>query len=129
MNLGIIGSRTFNNYNLLKESIEKFDNISLIISGGAKGADNLAYDCAKEMNIETLIIKPDWKKYNRGAGLIRNKDIVDKSDFIIAFWDGQSKGTLHAIKYAKKKRKKFRDNKLFGEKMNTFNEIEKYISY
>lgn len=105
MNLGIIGSRTFNNYNLLKESIEKFDNISLIISGGAKGADNLAYDCAKEMNIETLIIKPDWKKYNRGAGLIRNKDIVDKSDFIIAFWDGQSKGTLHAIKYAKKKEK------------------------
>jgi predicted Rossmann fold nucleotide-binding protein DprA/Smf involved in DNA uptake len=105
MKVAVIGSRDFNDYKTLKENIGKIKNISLIISGGAKGADSLAEQYALENSIETLVIKPDWKRFNQGAGLIRNKQIVDSSDIVIAFWDAKSKGTAHAIEYAKKQNK------------------------
>lgn len=105
MKVAVTGSRDFNDYETLKENISNIKNISLIISGGAKGADSLAEQYALENSIDTLIIKPDWKRFNRGAGLIRNKQIVDSSDMVIAFWDAESKGTAHVIEYAKKQNK------------------------
>jgi len=99
MKIAIIGSRDFNDYELLANTLNKLD-ITLIISGGAKGADGLAERYALEHSIETLIYKPDYKLYNRGAPLKRNLQIVDESDFVIAFWDGKSRGTKHAIEYA-----------------------------
>jgi len=53
-----------------------------------------------------LEILPDYAKYGKSAPLIRNKEIVDKSDLIIAFWNGESKGTKYSIDYAKTKQKK-----------------------
>ncbi|MBF0266656.1 MAG: DUF2493 domain-containing protein [Gammaproteobacteria bacterium] len=103
MKLAIIGSRSFNNYDLLKSTLnDNFNNITCIISGGAKGADSLAEKYAFENNIATIIFKPDWKKYGRGAGIIRNKDIISNSDAAIAFWDGESKGTLNSINLCEK---------------------------
>ena len=58
MKLAVVGSRTFNDYNLLKEHLDKIHAITpitLIISGGAKGADKLAEKWAHQNNIETLI--------------------------------------------------------------------------
>ncbi len=39
----------------------------------------------------------DWNKYGKSAGFRRNIDIVDNSDCVIAFWDGNSKGTLNSV--------------------------------
>ena len=105
MNIAIVGSRTFTDYTQLKETLDEYKNISKIVSGGAKGADKLGERYAKENNIETLIFLPDWKKYGRAAGVIRNKDIVSNSDTVIAFWDGKSTGTLSSINLAKKLKK------------------------
>jgi len=110
MKIAIIGSRTFNDYDLLRRSLDEFileanADISLIVSGGAKGADSLGAEYAKENNIETLIFLPDWKKYGKGAGFVRNQLIIDNADFVIAFWDGESKGTLSSINIAKKQKK------------------------
>lgn len=105
MKVAVIGSRGFTNYDLLKNELDKY-TISMIISGGAIGADKLAEKYAKENNIKTQIIYPDWNTYGRGAGLIRNKDIVNESDIVIAFWDGTSKGTKFSIDYANKNNKK-----------------------
>lgn len=80
--------------------------ISMIVSGGARGADSLAEKYANENKINTDICLPDYNKYGRKAPFIRNKQIVNGSDVIIAFWDGKSKGTKHSIDYAKSKGKK-----------------------
>jgi len=98
MKIGIVGSRTFNNYDLLKETLNHYLKFKpIIVSGGSKGADKLGEKFAIENELDTIIIKPDWNKYGKSAGLIRNTDIVKSSDLIIAFWDGESKGTLDSI--------------------------------
>ena len=56
MRIAIIGSRTFNDYELLQETLENYkDQISVIVSGGARGADTLGERWAKENNIKTDI--------------------------------------------------------------------------
>ena len=97
MKLAIVGSRSITNYEKISEEIDIFiDEIpEVIISGGAKGVDSLAEKYAYENNIEILIFKPDWKKFGKSAGVIRNKDIIQNSTHVLAFWDGSSKGTLN----------------------------------
>ena len=111
MKIAIVGSRDFNDYELLKNELAKFtkeNEISLqcIVSGGAKGADNLAEKFAAEMDLEIIIFKPNYEKYGRGATIVRNSKIIENSDIVFAFWDGKSKGTLDSIKKTKKLEKK-----------------------
>lgn len=96
--LAIVGSRTFNNYNKLKNELEPYkDNIGEVISGGARGADSLARRWAKENNIMYKEHLADWDLYGKKAGYIRNKKIIKECDGCVAFWDGISKGTKHSI--------------------------------
>jgi predicted Rossmann fold nucleotide-binding protein DprA/Smf involved in DNA uptake len=100
MSLAVIGSRTFNDYNLLKETLEGYEGLEEIISGGATGADTLAERYAKEKGIPLRVFLPDWNKYGKAAGPIRNKLIVEASDHVVAFWDGISRGTKSSIDIA-----------------------------
>ena len=106
MKLGIVGSRDFDDEEFIFETIKLYGikNIDLIVSGGCKGPDLIAEKFAKENNIGTLIFKPDWKKYGRAAGPIRNKSIIENSDELLVFWDGKSKGTLSSIQLAQTKK-------------------------
>ncbi len=104
MKIAIIGSRTFNNYDQMKKVLGEHQ-VSLVVSGGARGADKLSEQYAKEKNIETLIFLAEWDKYGKSAGFIRNKKIVDNAEMVIAFWDGQSRGTKNSIDYANKTNK------------------------
>jgi hypothetical protein len=111
MKLAVIGSRNFNNKQCLFDCLNQFNTqfpITEIISGGAKGADSLGFDWAISNNIPTKIFKPDWAKYGKGAGFIRNKDIINNSEYVIAFWDGNSKGTKNSIELAKKLNKELK---------------------
>lgn len=123
MNIAVIGSREFDNYDLLKEELIEFcfdvdyygdaegewcpeytprySDIK-IISGGARGADTLAERFASEFCLDTLIFKADWSLYGKSAGYIRNNDIIKSADIVFAFWDGKSKGTKHSIDLANK---------------------------
>ena len=104
MKLAVVGSRNFNNYDILKsklDQIHKIVPVTLIISGGAKGADTLSERWAAENKIETKIFYPDWDKYGKKAGYLRNDDIIFNCDVAVAFWDGKSKGTLSSINLAK----------------------------
>jgi hypothetical protein len=105
MKLAVVGSRNFNDYDLLKSKLDiihKKRPITLIVSGRAKGADSLSERWSKENNIETLIFIPEWDKYGKRAGFLRNEDIIKNSDAVVAFWDQISKGTQHSISLAKK---------------------------
>jgi len=98
MKLAIVGSRSFSDYILLKESILKsFPGVTIVVSGGAKGADQLGQKFAEELQLKTEIYLPDWKRYGKGAGIVRNELIVKNSNAVIAFWDGVSKGTKKSI--------------------------------
>lgn len=108
MKLVVIGSRGFNNYDLLFQELKKIEEveiIGLIVSGGAAGADTLAERYARENNIPVLVIKPEWDLYGKAAGFIRNEKLWDNATHGIAFWDGQSKGTAHSFQIAKKQNK------------------------
>ena len=109
MKLAIIGSRTFDNYNLLIETLEPYKSkITLVVSGAAKGADSLGEKWAIQNNIETLIFSADWEKHGKKAGFIRNEDIIKNCDCVIAFWDGESKGTKHSLLLCEKYNKPYK---------------------
>lgn len=102
MKLAIIGSRDFNDYTLLCNTLAPIQHqVTHVISGGAKGADTLAEVWASEFDKELVVYLADWKKYDKAAGMIRNKDIVSSADFVYAFWDGKSPGTKNSINLCK----------------------------
>ncbi|MFS6554582.1 SLOG family protein [Parabacteroides distasonis] len=105
MKIAIVGSREPGNINFAKE-LEKRINIQsgdTIISGGAKGIDSLAAEYATAHGLALVEIRPDYAKNGRGATFIRNREIVDNADMVVAFWNGTSKGTKYTIDYANKK--------------------------
>lgn len=101
MKVAVIGSRGIKNADL-KRYIPP--DTTLIISGGAVGVDTLAEKYADERGIEKMIIYPNYELYGRSAPLIRNKLIVDNADLVIAFWDGESRGTEYTISYAQRRK-------------------------
>jgi len=102
MKLGIVGSRTFNDYDKLKQVLsEKLPFV--LISGGAEGADSLAERFADENKLEKVIHLPNWNGEGKAAGFIRNARIVEDCDELVAFWDGVSRGTRDTIRKARKK--------------------------
>lgn len=102
MKLAVVGGRSFDDYSLLRKSIlQNFKGVKIIVSGGAKGADSLGERYAREFNLETLIFLPDWSRWGKTAGYVRNQDIIKNADYVIAFWDGKSKGTKSSIDIAK----------------------------
>ena len=73
-----------------------------IVSGGASGVDSCAEEYARKNELRLTVFLPQYERYGRAAPIVRNKQIVDYADRIVAFWDGKSKGTLSVIKYAEK---------------------------
>ena len=105
MKVAVVGSRNFNDIDLIVDTLGQY-KIGEIISGGAAGADSLAEDFADAAGIKKTIFKANWEKYGRSAGYIRNIDIISNCDICIAFWDGKSRGTKHSISLCKKHNKK-----------------------
>ncbi len=106
--LAIIGSRTFDNYDYLCEVAVQFylrENYDTIVSGGAKGADNLGKRYAEYWGMKYIEFLPNWDLYGKSAGFKRNIEIITKADHIWAFWDGLSNGTRHSLNIAKQLKK------------------------
>jgi len=112
MNLGIVGSRNYNDYENFKMVVIKvlelwrfkIEDVSNIVSGGSLGVDTLAEKFAEEFQINKIIHPADWNKNKRGAGVIRNTYIVNDSTHMIAFPSHFGKGTQDSIKKAEKKK-------------------------
>lgn len=98
--IAVIGSRILTPADSVFESLLP-ENCE-IVSGGAIGVDTAIANYAKKRNIELTEILPDYKKNKKSAPLIRNREIIDMADKVLAFWDGISKGTSYSIAYAQK---------------------------
>lgn len=105
----IAGGRDFNDYALLKA---KCDTILaekaatrriVIVSGAARGADSLGERYAREHGYALDSHPADWNTHGKAAGPIRNAQMANSADALIAFWDGKSHGTKSMINIAKKK--------------------------
>ena len=88
------------------EHMSKFSE-GVIVSGGALGADLMGERYAEERDMQTIIHLPDWPRYGRGAGMVRNKLIIDDAEYVFAFHNGSSKGTMNSIGHAKKANKPY----------------------
>lgn len=97
--IAVIGSRDFTDKEQLNVVLSQYIPF-ILVSGGAKGADQIAEAFADSHQLEKVILQADWKRFGRGAGHKRNITIVDTCDEVIAFWNGQSRGTKQAIDYA-----------------------------
>lgn len=105
MKVAIVGSRHFTDKEALdlamKKHVAQHGLPVLVVSGGAKGADSLGKAWAKRHGVKTLILKPDWKRLGKGAGLARNPDIVKECNFMIAFPSkSKGSGTQHSMALA-----------------------------
>lgn len=106
MKIIVAGGRDFiptpEDINWLTQTILADTDIE-IVSGGAKGADTFGEQYAKDNEYNLTIFKADWAQYNRGAGAVRNQQMADYADKLIAFWDGRSAGTADMVKRARNK--------------------------
>lgn len=108
MKIIIAGGRDFNNYYILEKVLNSFKElIDEVISGDARGADELGARWATSNNIHVNHFPADWDYYGKAAGFIRNIEMADNADALIAFWDNKSKGTKHMIKTMQMKKKPY----------------------
>lgn len=100
MKVAVIGSR-----NLEVDNLEKYlpKETTEIVSGGAKGVDTSAKKYALLKNIKLTEFLPEYNKYGKAAPLIRNSQIIEYADLVLAFWDGASHGTKFVIDNCEKK--------------------------
>lgn len=105
MKLIVAGSRTFDDYQLLENEIDKFvgdQTIDCIVSGCARGADRLGEDYAKFNQIKIAYFPANWDKYGRAAGCIRNEEMAKFGTHCIVFVVNDSRGSTNMIKLAQK---------------------------
>ena len=111
----VAGTRTFSDYELLRNKLDDFisklkqkhpDKQVVIITGAAKGADQLGSFYARNHNIPLKEFPADWTTYGKAAGPIRNQQMLDYAlheiPVLIVFWDGESRGTKNMMNIAKR---------------------------
>lgn len=103
MKVAVIGSR-----DLKIDNLAQFlpSDTTEIVSGGAKGVDSCARDYALKNNIKLKEFLPKYDSYGRVAPLKRNIEIIEYADYVLAFWNGKSRGTYFVIKECAKRGRK-----------------------
>ena len=102
----VAGGRNFNDYNMLEQTLDYFlqnhMNDVCILCGMARGADMLGHAYAKKHGYKVEEHPAKWNIHGKRAGFIRNEEMANSADALVAFWDGKSHGTQDMIKRAKK---------------------------
>lgn len=98
--LAIVGSRNFANLDLVRSFVCRLRPTTTVVSGGARGVDTVAVEAAQARHLQTHVLPADWDRFGKSAGYKRNAQIVHSVAGLVAFWDGESRGTKHAIDLA-----------------------------
>ena len=105
----VAGGRDFTNINVMAETLNNLQDVDhvieieklILICGVARGADLTAYKLFKEAGLPIEEYPADWDQHGKQAGYIRNTQMANVADMLIAFWDGESRGTAHMIHTAR----------------------------
>ena len=100
MRIAVIGSRSLAVSNL-GEYLP--DGVTEIVSGGARGVDSSAREYARAHQLKLTEFLPEYERYGRAAPIKRNVTIIENADMVLAFWDGESRGTAFVISECKKR--------------------------
>jgi hypothetical protein len=104
MRVIIAGSRDINDIDLLVSCIEESGlDVSRVISGCAPGMDQLGITWALCNNVPVDRFPADWNKHGKAAGPIRNQEMADNADALIAIRKDNSRGTTDMINRARSK--------------------------
>ena len=106
MKIIIAGSRNFNDYALLRKTLDEIlidDGDYEVVSGCCSGADKLGERYAAEKGFRVKHFPADWSKFGKAAGPIRNALMADYADGLVLFWDGTSKGSKNMLENARKR--------------------------
>lgn len=107
MKVIIAGSRSITDYELVKKAVKASGfEITEVVSGAARGPDQLGERWAAENGIPVIQFIPDWGTLGKRAGYARNVDMANYAEALVAVYDGISKGTKHMIEIATKKKLK-----------------------
>lgn len=103
MKVIIAGSRTLRSISLIEKAVKASGfQITEVVSGAAKGIDELGEKWAQDNGIPFKRFRADWTFHGKAAGPIRNKKMAEYAEGLIAIWDGRSPGTRNMIEEAKK---------------------------
>ena len=102
MKLLIAGCRTLTLssqaiYSILNNGRFRGERLTEIVSGGAKGIDTSAKEFAKYIQLPCKVFAPQWDRFGKKAGFLRNIEMANYADVLLAVWDGESRGTKHMI--------------------------------
>jgi len=99
----VSGSRGWTNKELIAAALPDSGDV-LIIHGGARGADRIAARIARERGLARQVFLPDWDKFGKKAGILRNIRMLDdgKPTEGMVFWDGKSRGAKHMLDLLRK---------------------------
>lgn len=100
MKVAIVGSRKYPDPGEVARLVNSLPSNAVVVSGGAEGPDSLAVQVARERGLAHQVFPAKWETLGRAAGLIRNGDIVQACDRLVAFWDLKSRGTKDTINKA-----------------------------
>lgn len=104
MRVIIAGSRTIDNYELVKYCVQQSGfTITTVISGTANGADKLGEQYANENNIPIKRFVPNWTKFGKSAGYKRNVEMAENADALVIIIENNSRGSTHMYNIAKEK--------------------------
>lgn len=102
----VAGTRSFDDYELLRAKMDRLTSRQRdveIVSGTARGADQLGERYAAERGLPIKRFPADWNTYGKSAGYRRNAEMAEYADAAVVFWDGKSKGSKHMIDLARAK--------------------------
>ena len=110
MRLIVAGSRSFNDYELLAATLDELTadvpkEELVILSGHARGADQLGERWSRERHVQCELFPADWEKHGRSAGHVRNAAMVAScgpDDAAAFFWNGRSPGTKGCLQLVRK---------------------------
>ena len=120
MKLAIVGTRNLDSYKRFKARLEflflevpdypalsppALSEFTEFVSGGTKGIDQFAERLAEELGIPIKVFLPEYDKYGKNAPLIRNTQIVNYADLVVAFVDDHSRGTWDYVNKAREAKK------------------------
>jgi hypothetical protein len=95
--VAVVGSRDFADLDRVRRFVASLPAGVVVLSGGARGVDRCAAQAARARGLRVVELFADWERDGPYlAGRIRNQQVVERCDRMVAFWDGRSTGTHDA---------------------------------